>query len=81
MTDDDCIIPTNWLETVEAIYTSHPKVAVASCNINPAPHDSSAGFIPAYQRSGSTLVRSSIEKCKALGLAQATRYAAKLLRN
>ena len=68
MTDDDCIVPTNWLETMEAIFTSHPTVAIAFSNVNPAPHDSSTGFIPAYQRSGSTLVRSSIEKCKARGI-------------
>ena len=68
MTDDDCEVPPNWLITMSAIFDDFPKVAVAFCNVNPAPHDANAGFIPAYQRSGDKLLSNSFDKCAARGI-------------
>ena len=68
MTDDDCTVPPNWLDIMEGIFTDHPQVAVAFCNVSAGPHDPLTGFIPAYQRSGVKLVRTSLGKCAARGI-------------
>jgi len=68
MTDDDCEAPPHWLETMAAIFENNPRVAVAFCNVNAAPHDTSAGFIPSYRRSGCKLLLSSLDKCAARGI-------------
>ena len=68
MTDDDCVAPPHWLETMAAAFAAHPTAAVAFCNVDPAPYDTEAGFIPAYQRSGSRLLSSSLGKCGARGI-------------
>ncbi|MDT8307421.1 MAG: glycosyltransferase family A protein, partial [Anaerolineae bacterium] len=58
MTDDDCVVPPNWVETFERIFRSHPRVAVAYSNVLPAEHDPELGFVPAYVRSTDRLIRS-----------------------
>jgi glycosyltransferase involved in cell wall biosynthesis len=68
LTDDDCVAPPHWLETMEEAFAAHPNVAVAFCNVDPAPYDRQAGFIPAYQRTGSKLLSNISEKCAARGI-------------
>ena len=68
ITDDDCIVPANWLTEMEQIFTEHPKVAVAFCNVSAVPYDSSQGFIPAYQRQGCQLVTTLCGKISARGI-------------
>ncbi len=68
MTDDDCEVPPHWLETMAAVFEDHPQVAVAFCNVDPVPYDRTAGFIPAYQRSGDKMLLSSRDKCTARGI-------------
>ncbi|MGE0767232.1 MAG: glycosyltransferase family 2 protein [Hyphomicrobiaceae bacterium] len=67
-TDDDCIVPANWLEEIEKIFDQNPKVAVAFCNVRPAPYDATAGFIPAYERTNDQIVRNMWDKCRARGI-------------
>ncbi len=68
ITDDDCEAPAHWLETMAGIFAAHPTVAVAFCNVDPAPYDRTIGFIPAYQRTGSVLLSRLRDKCKARGI-------------
>ena len=68
MTDDDCEVPPHWLETMAAAFAAHPDVAVAFCNVEAVPYDAKAGFIPAYVRSGSKLLSSGLDKCRARGI-------------
>ena len=68
MTDDDCEVPPHWLVTMAGIFEDHPQVAVAFCNVDPVPYDRTAGFIPAYQRSGNKMLLSSRDKCTARGI-------------
>jgi glycosyltransferase involved in cell wall biosynthesis len=56
ITDDDCTVPTNWLETFGSIFAAHPKVAVAFCCVEPGEHDRKAGFIPDYVRTGDRML-------------------------
>lgn len=68
VTDDDCIVPQNWLETFARIFAEHPNVAVAFCNVEAAEHDASKGFVPDYVRESEKLVTTLREKCDARGI-------------
>jgi glycosyltransferase involved in cell wall biosynthesis len=56
ITDDDCTVPTNWLETFASIFVTHPGVAVAFCCVKAGEHDRKAGFIPDYDRNGDRVI-------------------------
>jgi glycosyltransferase involved in cell wall biosynthesis len=58
ITDDDCTVPTNWLETFASIFVTQPRVAVAFCCVEAGEHDRKAGFIPDYVRSGDRVLTS-----------------------
>ena len=67
-TDDDCTVPANWISIMAGIFNERPQVAVAFCNVVAAPHDTGAGFIPAYVNSHDKLVRTTWDKCRARGM-------------
>jgi GT2 family glycosyltransferase len=67
-TDDDCSVPTNWLEVIESTFTRHPRVTVIFSNVVAGPHDETAGFIPAYKRRHSKMIRNFWGKCRARGI-------------
>jgi glycosyltransferase involved in cell wall biosynthesis len=52
ITDDDCTVPPNWLETFASIFVTYPKVAVAFCCVEAGEHDRAAGFVPDFVRTG-----------------------------
>jgi glycosyltransferase involved in cell wall biosynthesis len=56
ITDDDCTVPPNWLETFASIFTAHPMVAVAFCCVEAGEHDRTAGFVPDYVRTGDRML-------------------------
>jgi glycosyltransferase involved in cell wall biosynthesis len=56
ITDDDCTVPPNWLETFASIFSAHPKVAVAFCCVEAGEHDRTAGFVPDYVRTGDRML-------------------------
>jgi glycosyltransferase involved in cell wall biosynthesis len=56
ITDDDCVVPPDWLEKMSAVFEENPRAIVAFCNVTAAPHDYSAGTIPVYVRSDSKLL-------------------------
>jgi glycosyltransferase involved in cell wall biosynthesis len=56
ITDDDCTVPPNWLETFASIFAAHPNVAVAFCCVEAGEHDRTAGFVPAYVRTGDRML-------------------------
>jgi glycosyltransferase involved in cell wall biosynthesis len=58
ITDDDCTVPTNWLETFASIFAAHPKVAVAFCCVEAGEHDRKAGFVPDYVFTGDRMLTS-----------------------
>lgn len=67
-TDDDCTVPEDWLAVMDATFAAAPRVTVAFCNVAAAPHDTTKGFIPAYMRKDSKLVRTFWDKCRARGI-------------
>jgi glycosyltransferase involved in cell wall biosynthesis len=58
ITDDDCTVPPNWLETFASIFATHPKVAVAFCCVEAGEHDRAAGFVPDFVRTGDRMLTS-----------------------
>jgi GT2 family glycosyltransferase len=68
ITDDDCEVPPDWLAHMARIFAEHPRVAVAFCNVAPAPHDPKLGFIPCYLRRGDAVLRGVLDKCRARGI-------------
>jgi glycosyltransferase involved in cell wall biosynthesis len=67
-TDDDCSVPPHWLEVISATFARHPHVTVIFSNVEPGPHDATAGFIPAYNRSKNQLIGTFRDKCRARGI-------------
>ena len=67
-TDDDCIVPPEWLACMERIFDRMSRVTLAFCNVVGAPHDRSAGFIPEYRRKGKMLVTTPFQWCAARGI-------------
>jgi glycosyltransferase involved in cell wall biosynthesis len=56
ITDDDCVVPSRWLETFDSIFAQHPNVAVAFCGVEAVEHDTTKGFVPDFVRSGDRLL-------------------------
>jgi GT2 family glycosyltransferase len=67
-TDDDCTVPLNWLQVMEEVFERNPRVSVAFCNVEVAPHNNTTGFIPGYVRSESKLVCTFWDKCRSRGI-------------
>lgn len=67
-TDDDCDVPPDWLEHMEAAFHLDSRIAVVYCNVVAAPHDRTAGFIPDYEREKNTMVTSVRRKVRARGI-------------
>lgn len=68
ITDDDCVVPADWLSKIAKIFDDNDRVVVAYCNVLPAPHDEKAGFIPDYHRTNSRLVTTLRGKITARGI-------------
>jgi|SRR5579859_965601 len=47
-TDDDCIVPSHWLEGIGEILKANHRVAMVFCRVEPASYNRSDGYIPAY---------------------------------
>lgn len=57
-TDDDCLVPPNWLEVFDKLFREHPRVAVAYGNVFAAEYDRELGFVPEYFLTSDRLTRS-----------------------
>jgi glycosyltransferase involved in cell wall biosynthesis len=68
LTDDDCEVPHAWARDMANVLERRPRVAIAFCNVVPVPHDSNAGYVPAYERAHSRLLSSLSELRHGLGL-------------
>ncbi len=67
-TDDDCEVPGDWIEQMRSAFEVDPRIAMVFCNVAPAPHDPSLGFVPTYERPGERLVTNAFGKCRARGI-------------
>jgi len=67
-TDDDCQPPPRWVTGMAEALQSQPSAVIAFCQVIAAPHDQSAGYIPAYGFESDRLLRSVVSICGGLGL-------------
>jgi glycosyltransferase involved in cell wall biosynthesis len=67
-TDDDCEAPPGWIPAMARVLEEQPTAAVAFCNVVPVPYDRKSGYIPAYERKSSRLVRSLLATCTGRGI-------------
>lgn len=68
LTDDDCVVPPDWLHKLDSIFARYPKVAVAFCVVEAAGHDPKLGFVPDYVRSTERMSTSAQDARHVLGL-------------
>lgn len=69
MTDDDCTVPTDWLQRMEHALDHSGQVAIVIGNVFAAPYDRSKGFVPNYTQSSSFLAKSVRDKHRIEGMA------------
>ena len=67
-TDDDCIVPPDYVSAFRDIFLKYPRVAVAFCNVKPFPHDPAKGIVPDYIRTGDALLTRLVDRCTARGI-------------
>jgi glycosyltransferase involved in cell wall biosynthesis len=68
ITDDDCEVDEHWLAEIGAVFTRHPQVAVAYCNVAPVLDNPSLGFVPGYVATGSRLMTGMRHWCAPHGI-------------
>jgi len=66
--DDDCEAPQGWVAGMVRALGEQPTAAIVFCNVCAAPHNQAAGYVPAYTRRQSRLVRSIVATCAGHGL-------------
>ncbi|MCB9134317.1 MAG: glycosyltransferase family 2 protein [Anaerolineales bacterium] len=67
-TDDDCDVPSNWLEKTAFVFNEQPKVALVYFDVQPGPHDTKAGYVPCYIVKKNRLLRRMRDSFAGYGL-------------
>jgi glycosyltransferase involved in cell wall biosynthesis len=67
-TDDDCEAPPGWAANMAALLVVRPRVAVAFCRVEAAPHDLTKGYVPQYLPEREHLLSSPLAAGKHRGL-------------
>jgi GT2 family glycosyltransferase len=68
MTDDDCMVPPDWLRQFETAFAVNDRIGVVFGNVLPAAHDRASGCIPAYIRKTPFLARGIRDKSRVQGI-------------
>jgi len=69
ITDDDCEMAADWLREVEAAFALDARIGLVFGNVLPGPHDTRAGFVPAYVQDEPALARGLRDKNRVEGAA------------
>ncbi len=62
ITDDDCVVPRNWLQSITEAFEIDERVGIVFGNVTPGEYDKSRGFIPTYIRENSYTAHSIKDK-------------------
>ncbi|MEM9087512.1 MAG: glycosyltransferase [Cyanobacteria bacterium P01_F01_bin.53] len=68
ITDDDCVVSSNWLWEIQNIFLTYPSVTLLFGNVLAGSHDASAGFIPSYCRQQAKIISNALDKNDVDGL-------------
>jgi hypothetical protein len=67
-TDDDCLVPADWLAGMAAILQRSPEAALVFCNVIAEPYDRKTGYVPTYERRRTRTLRSPLATWQGRGL-------------
>jgi len=62
VTDDDCEVPTNWIQELVAAFALDRQIGIVFGNVLPGPHDPASVFVIAYSREQPFLARGIRDK-------------------
>ena len=79
ITGHDCIVASEWVACLEHSFCEYPTVGAICGEVRPAPHDSSAGFVPSYLIPRSLLVTSAWQQRHVRGSEQNLAYRLEVL--
>jgi len=68
VTDDDCEVSKNWIESIEAGFAVDTQIGVVFGNVHPATSDARKGRSPCYLRRGAFLAREVRDKSQVEGI-------------
>jgi glycosyltransferase involved in cell wall biosynthesis len=68
LTDDDCVVPADWVGELTRAFESDDRLGVVFGNVAAAPHDPAAGFVPAYFRPEASVARTPNESYRVDGM-------------
>ncbi|MGH9673741.1 MAG: glycosyltransferase family 2 protein, partial [Bryobacteraceae bacterium] len=68
ITDDDCEAPPDWLREIAAAFEKDKRIGIVFGNVVPGPHDTTAGFVPAYIRERPFLAQALRDKLEVEGI-------------
>lgn len=68
ITDDDCVVPPEWLSQILLICNRYPSVGLVFGQVLPLPHDTTQGFIPDYLIKKDFFGRHPLDKMKIRGI-------------
>lgn len=67
-TDDDCVVPRDWLTLIEGTFRDHPDVWMLCGAVIPGEHDALAGAIPAFTPRHARKITSAWVKYRTRGI-------------
>ncbi|MEP6507794.1 MAG: glycosyltransferase [Gemmatimonadales bacterium] len=69
MTDDDCVVPTDWITRMERAFQNPESLSIVLGNVVAAAYDESKGFVPSYSQTTSFIARDLSGKHRIEGMA------------
>ena len=67
-TDDDCVVPANWVTTMVDELEAAPDAGLVYCSVAPGPHDASVGTIPNHVYTRRRTMRSVWSAWRSIGM-------------
>jgi glycosyltransferase involved in cell wall biosynthesis len=67
ITDDDCLLPEDWLQKITAPFDQHSEIGVVFCTVEPLPYNSVDGFTPNIIFEKNRIIHSPSESFHGLG--------------
>ena len=68
LVDDDCEVPANWVRELAEAFGIDSRIGLVFGNVQPGPHDSTGGFVPAYVRHQPFLAKTIRDKHRVEGI-------------
>jgi glycosyltransferase involved in cell wall biosynthesis len=68
LVDDDCEVPPNWVRELAKAFEIDSRIGLVFGNVQPGPHDSRGGFVPAYLRHQPYLAKTIRDKHRVEGM-------------